>query len=40
MGQVGELFLGPVVSAIWAEIDGDPEQEPTIRITVESATGR
>lgn len=37
MGQVGELFLEPVVAAIWAHIDGAPEQCPTIRITVEGA---
>lgn len=37
MGQVGELFLDPVVSGIWAHIDGDPERRPTIRITVEGA---
>lgn len=36
MGQVGELFLEPVVSAIWAKVDGDPEQRPIIRISVES----
>lgn len=36
MGQVGELFLEPVVAAIWAKIDGDPEQRPVIRISVES----
>nr|WP_255584388.1 TetR/AcrR family transcriptional regulator [Dietzia sp. ANT_WB102] len=35
MGQVGELFLEPVVAAIWAQIDGDPHECPTIRITVE-----
>lgn len=37
MGQVGELFLEPVVSAIWAHIDGDPALRPTIRITVEGS---
>lgn len=37
MGQVGELFLEPVVSAIWAHIDGDPSKRPTVRITVEGA---
>lgn len=37
MGQVGELFLGPVVTAIWAEIEGDPQQEPRIRIVVDDA---
>ena len=36
MGQVGELFLEPVVSAIWTKVDGDPEQRPIIRISVES----
>lgn len=35
MGQVGELFLEPVVSAIWAKLDGDPGQRPVIRISVE-----
>ena len=35
MGQVGELFLEPVVTAIWAKLDGDPEQRPVIRISVE-----
>lgn len=35
MGQVGELFLEPVVDAIWAQVDGDPGQRPVIRITVE-----
>ena len=35
MGQVGELFLEPVVAGIWAHIGGDPEQCPTIRISVE-----
>ena len=37
MGQVGELFLDPVVAAIWGQIDGDPDRRPTIRITVEGA---
>ncbi|GLB62589.1 putative transcriptional regulator, TetR family protein [Dietzia sp. NCCP-2495] len=37
MGQVGELFLGPVVTAIWSEIEGDPQQEPRIRIVVDDA---
>lgn len=37
MGQVGELFLGPVVTAIWAEIEGDPQEEPSIRIVVDGA---
>lgn len=36
MGQVGELFLEPVVAAIWAKVDGDPDQRPVIRISVES----
>lgn len=35
MGQVGELFLEPVVAAIWERIGGDTEDRPTIRITVE-----
>ncbi|AWH94931.1 TetR family transcriptional regulator [Dietzia psychralcaliphila] len=33
--QVGELFLRPVVEAIWAHIGGDPDECPSIRITVE-----
>ncbi|MFN3601002.1 MAG: TetR/AcrR family transcriptional regulator [Dietzia sp.] len=33
--QVGELFLRPVVEAIWAQIGGDPGERPSIRITVE-----
>lgn len=37
MGQVGELFLEPVVAGIWAQVDGDPERRPSIRITVEGA---
>lgn len=37
MGQVGELFLDPVVAAIWGQLDGDPDRRPTIRITVEGA---
>lgn len=37
MGQVGELFLGPVVTAIWAEIEGDPQEKPSIRIVVDGA---
>ena len=36
MGQVGELFLEPVVAAIWERIGGDTEDRPTIRITVSS----
>ena len=36
MGQVGELFLEPVVAAIWTKVDGDPDQRPVIRISVES----
>lgn len=35
MGQIGELFLDPVVAAIWGQIEGDPQKRPTIRITVE-----
>ncbi|MDX2356631.1 TetR/AcrR family transcriptional regulator [Dietzia sp. PP-33] len=34
--QVGELFLQPVVEAIWAHIGGDPDRRPSIRITVEA----
>ena len=37
MGQVGELFLEPVVSAIWAHIDGDPNRRPVVTITVEES---
>lgn len=37
MGQVGELFLEPVVAGIWAQVDGDPARRPSIRITVEGA---
>jgi len=35
MGQVGELFLEPVVAGIWAQIGGDPDERPSIRIIVE-----
>jgi AcrR family transcriptional regulator len=35
MGQVGELFLEPVVAAVWARIGGAPDARPVIRITVE-----
>ncbi len=35
MGQIGELFLDPVVTAIWEQIEGDPQKRPTLRITVE-----
>ena len=37
MDQVGELFLQPVVEAIWAQIGGDPEGRPSIRITVDGS---
>jgi len=35
VGQVGELFLEPVVSAIWDRVGGDPGARPMIRITVD-----
>lgn len=35
MHQVGELFLEPVVAAVWARVDGDPDERPGIAITVE-----
>lgn len=35
MSQVGELFLEPVVDAVWAEVGGDPHERPVIRITVD-----
>lgn len=35
MGQVGELFLEPVVHGVWAQVDGDPEGRPDVRISVE-----
>lgn len=35
MYQVGELFLEPVVDAIWQQIAGDPAERPTLRITAE-----
>lgn len=34
MSQVGELFLEPVVDAIWSEVGAAPEARPTIRISV------
>ena len=34
MGQVGELFLEPIVAAIWSQVGGDDDRRPTIRITV------
>ena len=36
MGQVGELFLEPVVAAIWTKLEGESDQRPVIRISVES----
>ena len=35
MDQVGELFLQPVVAAIWAQVGGEPEARPTTTIAVE-----
>ena len=35
VGQVGELFLEPVVAAIWARVGGDPEARPALQITVD-----
>lgn len=35
VGQVGELFLEPVVAAIWARVGGDPGALPVLRITVD-----
>lgn len=35
MSQVGELFLEPVVDAVWAEVGGDPTERPVIRIVVD-----
>lgn len=35
MGQVGELFLEPVVAAVWEQIGGDPDERPSIRVIVE-----
>lgn len=35
MSQVGELFLEPVVDAVWAEVGGDPKARPVIRIVVD-----
>lgn len=35
MSQVGELFLEPVVDAVWAEVGGDPRERPVIRIIVD-----
>lgn len=35
MHQVGELFLEPVVAAIWAQVDGEPGERPSIGIAVE-----
>lgn len=37
MDQVGELFLQPVVEAIWAQVGGDPGGRPSIRITVDGS---
>lgn len=34
MGQVGELFLEPIVAAIWCRIGGADDRRPTLRITV------
>lgn len=35
MSQVGELFLEPVVDAVWAETGGDHDTRPVVRITVD-----
>ena len=35
MDQVGELFLQPIVAAIWSQVDGDPTGRPSIGITME-----
>lgn len=37
MYQVGELFLEPVVDAIWEQIGGDPADRPALRITADQA---
>lgn len=34
MGQVGELFLEPIVAAIWSRIGGADDRRPALRITV------
>ena len=34
MGQVGQLFIDPVVDAVWDQLDGDPDGRPVARITV------
>ena len=34
MDQVGELYLEPVVAAIWAQVGGEPDRPPAIEITV------
>lgn len=35
MAQVGELFLEPVVAAVWARVGGDPDTRPSTGIVVE-----
>lgn len=35
VGQVGELFLEPVVAAIWDRVGGDSEARPALQITVD-----
>lgn len=37
MDQIGQLFLEPMVDAVWEHLEGEPETRPTARITV---TGR
>lgn len=33
-GQLGQLFIDPMVSLVWSQLDGDSGARPTTRITV------
>lgn len=37
LGQIGEVFLDPVVDALWERFGGDPQRRPRVRIVVEES---